>query len=868
MRSRPFRPRQVGVVGDSCTGLLAALALKEWRPELEVTLCGPARALPPGESHVTPAVVAFLHGYLGLDIHRFHAAVEPSWRLGSTVAGPDGGPISWPYEQGDLGDAWAHDGDLIRTGIAAMLMAAGKTPIIEIGGQLHTLVPQMPVGYDFDEPRLRSFLETRATAVRVIRQSQPIATVEADETGVTGILFADGKRLVADLWIDATGDASLLLGEALAVPRAVEHSLPASTRTRDAPDVATPIRSGVAHRRASAVSHNVMALGASYCALGANGPGALTIAVRHLTRLLGLMMSSTPSPDLVNTELAAHWDDEWAVLQAIGGRRSAGPPARGTGGVFAARDVTGPCVAIGLLPAPTPTVSKPDWEELVAMRQQVVDAALAPEAALKAVCADRALLDALTQADRGWLVDAAQRLRQPAPPRGRSPHALASWAATEEIGITLPHAVDPTASFELNPSLDYGKFIRRTPDCILRPKDQAALSRCLRMLRRRQIPFKTRGAGHTAGGQTLIEEGVILDLRWLKRIVGDAPNADRITVEAGMWWLEVAAFLHSQGRCPSTVTMNWRVTVGGTLSVGGFGDRSHDTGLQTRTVLGLRVMTLDGESHQVGPGDPLFDYALAGRGQLAVITEATLATTRRSETLMARVLTWRNARSYLKACGPIGREGRFQLLRTRLEWKTGIVRGAAGNFRDTTLHQDALLHGLDAKAGPMEPFAYFSEHTKPPNAHWLPDCPAVEIVLPCELTAPDAAARLVKQVRTAVLGLGLGPFLPLGSSIMVVPTAGHTPLAPLPGTSHALLLAIRPEIPNGLGAHWADAMVSLAKLAYTLGGKLYLVGIEQPGVIDLDAQYGEALAPFVALKRQHDPMGLMNPGLLSGDHRS
>src|SRR5262249_19128928 len=147
------------------------------------------------------------------------------------------------------------------------------------------------------------------------------------------------------------------------------------------------------------------------------------------------------------------------------------------------------------------------------------------------------------------------------------------------------------------------------------------------------IPYAVRGAGHSSGGQSLIEGGAVLDTRRLDRIVADDPARETITVEGGLWWLALARHLMPQGRRPRSITANLRSTVAGTLAVGGFGDAAHVDGLQISHVDRLTLVTPDGRVHALGPDDELFRLSLAGRGQLGVIADATLQTSRRPFTI-------------------------------------------------------------------------------------------------------------------------------------------------------------------------------------------------------------------------------------------
>jgi len=65
------------------------------------------------------------------------------------------------------------------------------------------------------------------------------------------------------------------------------------------------------------------------------------------------------------------------------------------------------------------------------------------------------------------------------------------------------------------------------------------LAACMRQLGTEGVPFTTRAAAHSGGGQVLIEGGAVIDLCGLHRVVADDAEAQTITIEAGARWLDV-----------------------------------------------------------------------------------------------------------------------------------------------------------------------------------------------------------------------------------------------------------------------------------------------------------------------------------------
>jgi len=413
-----------------------------------------------------------------------------------------------------------------------------------------------------------------------------------------------------------------------------------------------------------------------------------------------------------------------------------------------------------------------------------------------------------------------------------------------------------TGNFREDPSIDYGRYMRRVPHAVLRPRDRAALAGCMRFLFAAGIRFKTRGAGHSSGGQALLDDGVVIDLRHLSRVVSD--DGDTITVEGGMWWLALVEHLHAQGRRPRSITANLRSCVAGTLSVGGFGDSSHLWGLQINHVERMTLITPDGAVHALGRDDELFRYSLAGRGLLGVIADVTLQTMRRPWTMMGRMMRWASLADFLRDHQIIVEHELYDFLRARLRFVNGRFEvvahlgrtsanpvledpgGAALRPADATPPELIDLHRLLAAERPEDPMVA---------------CPAVEFVLPLPLPA------LWDDLAQHIAAAGIPALQPDGHSVMVVARDDRLPLAPLPAAT-SVMVALRPKLPAPDARALIPALRAIGRRALELGARMYLMSIEIEEPHFLERQFGEHLVRLRELKAAVDPRGLLNAGLL------
>jgi FAD/FMN-containing dehydrogenase len=133
------------------------------------------------------------------------------------------------------------------------------------------------------------------------------------------------------------------------------------------------------------------------------------------------------------------------------------------------------------------------------------------------------------------------------------------------------------------------------------------------------------GASHSMGGHTLIDGGVVVDLRAMRQMA--LADDGVLAVGAGARWSEVIPFLDERGRAVNVMQSNNDFSVGGSLSVNCHGWQ-HDAPPIASTVKALRVMTAEGEIVRCSRTEraELFSQVLGGYGLFGVILEAELIT--------------------------------------------------------------------------------------------------------------------------------------------------------------------------------------------------------------------------------------------------
>lgn len=434
---------------------------------------------------------------------------------------------------------------------------------------------------------------------------------------------------------------------------------------------------------------------------------------------------------------------------------------------------------------------------------------------------------------------------------------LARWARARGTPLRLPEDIAPEGDIHQNPCVDFGGLIRRVPGLVLVPRHLDELAACVAMARALGLRWRARGAGHSSGGQPLLEGGVILDLRHLNRIVED--DGASLTVEAGIWWLEVFRHLARTGRRPAVLTDNLRSSVGGTLAVGGVGGESHLEGMQADGVLALTVVTPDGTIQRVGPHDDLFRFTLAGHGQLGVIAEARLQVRERPPFLAARGLIYPTLRHYLAVAREAAETGRYTYVRGRMLWRRHLeetpVRAVVGTFSDDPGRAPPAHLGGAVKATAPEILDLVARASQR-RSTWPRYCPCAELALPL----PDGLSTWTLLDR-ALRAFGLPDLLPDGSSVMVLAPGARLPLGLVsPGVDAALVVALRPGIEDEAAARKVAAFLrALSARAVALGARLYGVGEEPDSPAWFAHHYGPVLPAWRSLKTQLDPEGLCHP---------
>ena len=417
---------------------------------------------------------------------------------------------------------------------------------------------------------------------------------------------------------------------------------------------------------------------------------------------------------------------------------------------------------------------------------------------------------------------------------------------------SLAQRFDPDHS----PCVDYGRTLACTPRLCVEPSSIEELSWVLGELSSRGEMVITRGAGHSAGGQCLRDGAVILDLRRLNRV---SFSEDMFCVEGGARWRDVIEAGVPHSRRPPVLIGSQRTSVGGTLSVGGFGDRTHCAGLQIDNVKTLDVVAADGRiyTHQQA-GDALFDFVLGGRGQLGIIARATIPSVALQSEVWVRPLKFSTVGDYLRAAEVVQNDHRVAAFPAWLSPRGEAVDALLGVGADRKLEFEELRPLTADHIGPFESVDVVDVLRQDNRVGQRFSSPCLEVVCPL-----DQIHHLLPLLLARLRRLGIGRFLRDGIPLLMVQANPSLPLHPVPVTcDRSLVVALRPVMDTARAVVVWEGLQALADELVNAGARIYLMGAEGTASDFLKKQFGASVArSFAQLKERSDPHCRFNPWL-------
>ena len=156
-------------------------------------------------------------------------------------------------------------------------------------------------------------------------------------------------------------------------------------------------------------------------------------------------------------------------------------------------------------------------------------------------------------------------------------------------------------------------LIDRRPAVIVRCRKTSDVVAALALARREGLEVSIRGGGHNVAGRAVTDGGVMIDLAEMKRIDVD-PDQRTATAEGGVLWAGLNNAAAAHGLAVTGGAISTTGIAGYTLG-GGLGWLMAKHGLAADNVLGVELVTADGEVLQVdAESHPDLFWALRGGG--------------------------------------------------------------------------------------------------------------------------------------------------------------------------------------------------------------------------------------------------------------
>ena len=222
---------------------------------------------------------------------------------------------------------------------------------------------------------------------------------------------------------------------------------------------------------------------------------------------------------------------------------------------------------------------------------------------------------------------------------------------------------------------DFGHVVHHKPVAVLRPGDAKDIAKLIQLANRQGLKVAMRGQAHSFFGQTQVAGGVVIDSSSLNNIhVVKTGNEGVVEIGAGSKWHPVLMAANSDKLTVPVITDTF-LSVGGTISTGGFGVTTYNLGLQVDHVQELEVVTGEGEIVTCSDerNSDLFNAMLGGLGQCGIITKVMMRLIPAPTNVLFIKMDYDDFQSASADLAVLAKEGRFHHLDGR-----GAARPSGG----------------------------------------------------------------------------------------------------------------------------------------------------------------------------------------------
>lgn len=421
---------------------------------------------------------------------------------------------------------------------------------------------------------------------------------------------------------------------------------------------------------------------------------------------------------------------------------------------------------------------------------------------------------------------------------------------------------------------DFGHIISNAPVAVLIPGSIKDVERMVKFARKNDVKvggMSMIGNTHSAYGQSQVGGGVVIDMSALSDI--DAVQGDTVWVDAGVRWEELLQVTLPLGKSPPILTDYIDLSVGGVVSVGGFGGQTFRHGSMADNVVELEVITGEGKKVTCSSSKQkhLFESVRGGLGQFGIIVRARVRLIDVQPQVRVYTAFYTELPAMMADQRMLIEDGRFDYVEGFAEPKQGggwIYKiELAKYYAPAQPPNDAALTGdlaFDAGTLAITETDYFGfvnrlaplvAFLKQVGAWFVPH-PWIDTFVP-----DDVAEGFIQGVldNTTLADTGNGP-------ILIYPfkrARVKSRFIALPETEVVFLFSILrfsvPPIPEVVQGQIAQNRAIYEELR-DLGGKRYPISAIPFTQDDWIDHFGDEWCDFVDAKDEYDPKNVLTPG--------
>jgi cytokinin dehydrogenase len=423
---------------------------------------------------------------------------------------------------------------------------------------------------------------------------------------------------------------------------------------------------------------------------------------------------------------------------------------------------------------------------------------------------------------------------------------------------------------------DFGRLVQGKALAVVRPSSTDHVRELVAWARRHGHGLTPRGGGLSQSGQSVANDSVSVDMRDHCGVA--APDLERRTVGcgSGATWRKVLEQTLGSRLAPRVSPLNLDLTVGGTLSAGGFGTTSHRNGVAVSKVTTVEVVLGTGEVVQCGPTTrrDVFDTVLGGTGRAGIIGNVEIQLEPVPEAIETSFLLYEDLDAMLADQAVIVASGCALHLESFCSASIqGLRRGPSGRrvplthwlyglhvtvAADASAEAAALPSGLrfDKRLhveGETDYAAFAARYDvrfqgMRVSGAWEHAHPWYEALLPF-----DRAASVVRRALEI-----LPPFFGDGHRVLTVADTDHPAAMAFPERGPVAIFGVFPVgIPPALREPALAALARVNEAVMEAGGKRYLSGwLFEMSTSAWQAHYGNAYGRLLEAQRRFDPDGV------------